>query len=164
MWLFRERLSFSAAVIGFPLLAIGLGLVIASSIAPSSPLSKVRGFGLIAALAYSAYLTHKEIIHCSCARSGQGLLLSSPVGMATAFGSLTFVGSAFWLRLSLYMADRKRPFLNQRWDRWRGRLKLLGARFWLLTRGAPHFRRRLGPKELDDGRYKRCLDDGKKRR
>ena len=27
------------------------------------PLSKVRGFGLIAALAYSAYLTHKEIIH-----------------------------------------------------------------------------------------------------
>ena len=63
MWLFSDRLSFSAAVIGFPLLAVGLGLLIASSIAPSSPLSKVRGFGLIAALAYSAYLTHKEIMH-----------------------------------------------------------------------------------------------------
>ncbi|HEY2171177.1 MAG TPA: acyltransferase [Candidatus Angelobacter sp.] len=63
MWLFSDRLSFSAAVMGFPLLAIGLGLLIASSIAPSSPLSKVRGFGLIAALAYSAYLTHKEIMH-----------------------------------------------------------------------------------------------------
>jgi peptidoglycan/LPS O-acetylase OafA/YrhL len=62
MWLFSDRLSFSGAVVGFPLLAIGLGLLIASSIAPSSPLSKVRGFGLIAALAYSAYLTHKEII------------------------------------------------------------------------------------------------------
>jgi peptidoglycan/LPS O-acetylase OafA/YrhL len=63
MWLFRDRLSFSAAVMGFPLLAVGLGLLIASSIAPSSPLSKVRGFGLIAALAYSAYLTHKEVMH-----------------------------------------------------------------------------------------------------
>jgi hypothetical protein len=49
MWLFNDRLSFSASVIGFPLLAIGLGLLIASSISPSSPLSKVRGFALIAA-------------------------------------------------------------------------------------------------------------------
>ena len=63
MFLFSDRLSFSASVVGFPLLAVGLGLLIASSIAPSSPLSKVRGFGLIAALAYSAYLTHKEILH-----------------------------------------------------------------------------------------------------
>ena len=63
MWLFSDRLSFSASVIGFPLLALGLGLLIGSSLAPSSPLSKIRGFGLIAALAYSAYLTHKEIIH-----------------------------------------------------------------------------------------------------
>jgi peptidoglycan/LPS O-acetylase OafA/YrhL len=63
MWLFNDRLSFSGAVIGFPLVAIGLGLLIASSIAPSSPLSKIRGFGLIAALAYSTYLTHKEVMH-----------------------------------------------------------------------------------------------------
>jgi peptidoglycan/LPS O-acetylase OafA/YrhL len=63
MWLFNDRLSLSGAVIGFPLLAIGLGLLVASSIAPSSPLSKVRGFSLIAALAYSAYLTHKEVMH-----------------------------------------------------------------------------------------------------
>jgi peptidoglycan/LPS O-acetylase OafA/YrhL len=63
VWLFRERLAFSGALVGFPLLAIGLGLLIASSMAPSSPLSKVRGFGLIATLAYSLYLTHKEIMH-----------------------------------------------------------------------------------------------------
>ncbi len=73
MWLFNDRLSFSASVVGFPLLAVGLGLLIASSIAPSSPLSKIHGFGLIAALAYSAYLTHKEIIH-RFACTGQGLL------------------------------------------------------------------------------------------
>jgi peptidoglycan/LPS O-acetylase OafA/YrhL len=63
MWLFNDRLSLSGAVIGFPLLAVGLGLLIASSLAPSSPLSKVRGFSLIAALAYSSYLTHKEVMH-----------------------------------------------------------------------------------------------------
>jgi peptidoglycan/LPS O-acetylase OafA/YrhL len=63
MWLFNDRMSFSGAVIGFPLLAIGLGLLIASSIAHSSPLSKVRGFSLVAALAYSTYLTHKEVMH-----------------------------------------------------------------------------------------------------
>jgi peptidoglycan/LPS O-acetylase OafA/YrhL len=63
MWLFNDRLSLSGTVIGFPLMALGLGLVIASSIAPSSPLSKVRGFALIAAMAYSTYLTHKEVIH-----------------------------------------------------------------------------------------------------
>ena len=38
-------------------------MLIASSVAPSSPLSKVRGFGLVAALAYSTYLTHKEVMH-----------------------------------------------------------------------------------------------------
>jgi peptidoglycan/LPS O-acetylase OafA/YrhL len=37
MWLFSDRLSFSGSVMGFPVLAIGLGLLIASSIAPSSP-------------------------------------------------------------------------------------------------------------------------------
>jgi peptidoglycan/LPS O-acetylase OafA/YrhL len=63
MWLFADRLSFSAAVVGYPLLSMGLGLLVASSVAPTSPLSKVRGFGLIAALAYSTYLTHKEVIH-----------------------------------------------------------------------------------------------------
>ena len=89
MWLFSDRLSFSAAVIGFPLLAVGLGLLIASSIAPSSPLSKVRGFGLIAALAYSAYLTHKEIMH---------LVLHSAT--ADRIRRLARLGRLLWVQLS----------------------------------------------------------------
>jgi len=63
MWLFRDRLSFQGAVAGFPLLALGLGLLLVSCVSPSSPLSRVRGFGVIATLAYSLYLTHKEILH-----------------------------------------------------------------------------------------------------
>ncbi len=107
MWLFNDRLSFSASVIGFPLLAVGLGLLIASSIAPSCPLSKVRGFGLIAALAYSGYLTHKEIIH--------SLRLHWP-GLVEGGGWLALIayfGFSFLAAFVLYMAI-ERPFLRLR--------------------------------------------------
>lgn len=107
MWLFSDRLSFSASVIGFPLLAIGLGLLIASSIAPSSPLSKVRGFALIAALAYSTYLTHKEVIHF--VREHLPRLVESRGWLAlTAYFAFSFL-VAFVLYLAI-----ERPFLRLR--------------------------------------------------
>ena len=107
MWLFSDRLSFSASVVGFPLLAVGLGLLIASSLAPSSPLSKVRGFGLIAALAYSTYLTHKEIIHM--------VRIHLP-GLVESRGWLALVAYfafSFLAAFVLYMAV-ERPFLRLR--------------------------------------------------
>ncbi len=107
MWLFNDRLSFFATVIGFPLMAIGLGLLIASSIAPSSPLSKVRGFGLIAALAYSTYLTHKETIH---------LVHDHLPRLVEARGWLAFAAYfvfSFLAAFVLYMAI-ERPFLRLR--------------------------------------------------
>jgi peptidoglycan/LPS O-acetylase OafA/YrhL len=107
MWLFSDRLSFSASVMGFPLLAIGLGLLIASSLAPSSPLSKVRGFGLIAALAYSAYLTHKEIIHM--VRVHLPRLVESRGWLALA----AYFASSFLVAFALYLAI-ERPFLRLR--------------------------------------------------
>jgi len=107
MWLFRDRLSFPAAVIGFPLLAIGLGLLIASSIAPSSPLAKARGFGLIAALAYSAYLTHKEIMHLVYTRLPQ--LIQSGGWLALA----VYFGFSFLVAFVLYLVI-ERPFLRLR--------------------------------------------------
>ena len=107
MWLFSDRLSFSASVIGFPLLAIGLGLLIASSLAPSSPLSKVRGFGLIAALAYSAYLTHKEIIHM--VRIHLPRLVESRGWLAL----VVYFAFSFLVAFVLYLAI-ERPFLRLR--------------------------------------------------
>jgi peptidoglycan/LPS O-acetylase OafA/YrhL len=107
IWLFNDRLSFSASVIGFPLLAVGLGLLIASSIAPSSPLSRVRGFGLIAALAYSAYLTHKEIIHFL--RSHWPRLVEGRGWLAL----VAYFGFSFLAAFVLYMAV-ERPFLRLR--------------------------------------------------
>jgi len=107
MWLFADRLSFSASVIGFPLLAIGLGLLIASSIAPSSPLSKVRGFALIAALAYSTYLTHKEVIHFVRVHLPQ--LVESGGWLALA----AYFAFSFLAAFVLYIAI-ERPFLRLR--------------------------------------------------
>ena len=57
---------------------------------------------------------------------------------------------------------------NQRWDQWRGRLKLLG-RFvlWLLTRGAATIPDDdYGAKDLDDGGLQTLFgrDNDKKRR
>jgi peptidoglycan/LPS O-acetylase OafA/YrhL len=107
MWLFNDRLSFPASVIGFPLLAVGLGLLIASSIAPSSPLSKIPGFSLIAALAYSAYLTHKEIIHFL--RSHWPRLVEGGGWLALVI----YFALSFLTAVILYMAI-ERPFLRMR--------------------------------------------------
>jgi peptidoglycan/LPS O-acetylase OafA/YrhL len=51
--------------VGFPVLSLGLVLLVASSISRNGLLSRVRipGAKLIALLAYSLYLTHKEIAH-----------------------------------------------------------------------------------------------------
>jgi peptidoglycan/LPS O-acetylase OafA/YrhL len=51
-------------VFGFPVLSVGLGLLVASSVSNNGWLRfKIPGVKLIATLAYSLYLTHKEMIH-----------------------------------------------------------------------------------------------------
>jgi peptidoglycan/LPS O-acetylase OafA/YrhL len=107
MWLFRERFGFSGAVAGFPMIAIGLGLLIASSMAPSSPLSKVRGFGLIATLAYSLYLTHKEIMHFDYA------FLQRYVAPGGWLALLIYFVSSFAVATVLYLTV-ERTFLRLR--------------------------------------------------
>jgi len=70
-WLFKDRwVSVSGAsafgtVVGFPMLSLGLGLIVASALSANGLLSRVKipGAKLIATLAYSLYLTHKELIH-----------------------------------------------------------------------------------------------------
>ena len=72
MWLFQGRdqgaatgLAWWAQVFGFPLLDAGLALVTASAMSERALLgrSRIPGAGLLAALAYSLYLTHKEVAH-----------------------------------------------------------------------------------------------------
>lgn len=71
IWLFNDRwdsvtgTSAWGTAIGFPLLSLGLGLIVASALSQNGILSRVKvpGAKLIATLAYSLYLTHKELIH-----------------------------------------------------------------------------------------------------
>lgn len=71
VWLFRDRwvsvtgVSAFGTVAGFPVLSLGLGLLVASALSANGLLSRVKfpGAKLIATLAYSLYLTHKELIH-----------------------------------------------------------------------------------------------------
>jgi peptidoglycan/LPS O-acetylase OafA/YrhL len=70
-WLFKDRwVSVSGAsafgtVVGFPVLSLGLGLIVTSALSVNGLLSRVKipGAKLIATLAYSLYLTHKALIH-----------------------------------------------------------------------------------------------------
>jgi peptidoglycan/LPS O-acetylase OafA/YrhL len=65
VWLFSDRASLSATVIGFPTLSSGLGLLLVSSVSANGMLARIwfPGVGLVATLAYSLYLTHKATMH-----------------------------------------------------------------------------------------------------
>jgi len=53
-----------AILFGFPLLSLGLGFLVSGAVANNSPLRHpIPGAKLIATLAFSLYLTHKEIAH-----------------------------------------------------------------------------------------------------
>lgn len=71
-WMFRNdgmgdttQAAAWGTVVGYPLLAAGLGLLVVSSVSSSGWLSRFRvpGAELLATLAFSLYLTHKEVAH-----------------------------------------------------------------------------------------------------
>jgi peptidoglycan/LPS O-acetylase OafA/YrhL len=81
LWLFRWDFpsadSAVSTVLGFPLLALGLGTLVASSMSENGWLRmRVPGANLLATLAFSLYLTHKEIAHLD------GLYLQHRLGYA----------------------------------------------------------------------------------
>ncbi len=107
LWLFRARLNLVPNVFGFPLLALGFGLLLVSSVSPVSLLSKARGFGFIATLAYSMYLTHKEVVHLD------RIYLAHYVEARNWMAFLVYFASSFLAAALLYFAV-ERPFLRLR--------------------------------------------------
>jgi peptidoglycan/LPS O-acetylase OafA/YrhL len=61
----HNQYAVSTVVFGFPVLALGCGCWIASAAGELSLLARVPvpGTGILATLAYSIYLTHKQVIH-----------------------------------------------------------------------------------------------------
>lgn len=107
LWLFHIKFDLAPNVFGFPLLALGLGLLLVSSVSPGSILSKVRGFGFVATLAYSMYLTHKEIIHLD------RIYLLHSVESRSWLALLVYFASSLLAAALLYLAI-ERPFLRLR--------------------------------------------------
>ena len=89
------------------MLSIGLGLLVCFQPGSIQPAIQIRGFGLIAALAYSAYLTHKEIIHL--VRIHLPRLVESRGWLAL----LAYFAFSFLCAFVLYLAI-ERPFLRLR--------------------------------------------------
>jgi peptidoglycan/LPS O-acetylase OafA/YrhL len=65
VWIFADRFGAIGTVVGFPLLAVGFAMLVMSAADPRSWLARIRipGAQTMAMLAYSLYLTHKEVAH-----------------------------------------------------------------------------------------------------
>lgn len=63
-WIFRDILTSSACVFGFPILSTGLALIVASAASPASLLARIKllGTAWVAAISYSIYLSHKAML------------------------------------------------------------------------------------------------------
>jgi len=109
IWLCIDRTSLSASVFGFPLLSLGLGLLLASSLSANGVLARLKlpGVGVIATLAYSFYLTHKAVMHLD------RLFISNWVALKGSVGLLIYAATCFAAAYALHVAV-ERPFLRMR--------------------------------------------------
>lgn len=112
VWAFSDRFGYWPALLGFPFLAVALGLLVAGAACPDSLLGRCRvpGAGLLAALSYSLYLTHKGVIHVL----REGWVVPLDAGRWTAFA--IYAAGALGVAALLYLLV-ERPCL-----RWRDRL------------------------------------------
>lgn len=128
VWLTSDRISLASAIFGFPVLSAGLGFLLASSVSTNGVLARIRvpGAGIVATLAYSLYLTHKEMMHLDQTLI-QGWLPMEGLGAFLVYGATSF--AAAWL---LYYAI-ERPFLRLR-DRFLGRRRMAAMMDWAGSR------------------------------
>jgi peptidoglycan/LPS O-acetylase OafA/YrhL len=118
VWLMSENRTYLPIVFSYPLLAFGLACVVASAASPYGLLGRYRvpGARPVATMAYSLYLTHKEVYHLVLLALGWQLS-DSPVLELLVFGGAALAGGAL-----LYFAV-ERPFLRLR-DRLRSPVKM----------------------------------------
>jgi peptidoglycan/LPS O-acetylase OafA/YrhL len=112
LWLFRERMGLLGNSIGWPVLSVGLGLLVFAGAQRNSWIGRfaIPGTGWLAAVSYSLYLSHKMAFHLVQSGLG-GVLAGRGLLEFGAYAIATLSGGAF-----LYYTV-ERPFLA-----WRGRL------------------------------------------
>lgn len=112
IWLFHGEYPSpdrtASILFGFPLLACGFGLLVAAGAAERGPLRvRVLGAGALAALAFSLYLTHKEVAHL-CRICVPWMERNTGWAAAAVYGASCLAAAA-----SIYWCV-ERPFLRLR--------------------------------------------------
>lgn len=108
-WLFRERTGLLGNSIGWPVLSLGLGLLVFAGAGDNSWISRrpVPGSAWLAAISYSLYLTHKAAFHGVQVLWGEQLAGHGSVAFATYAAGAVVVGAALYYGI-------ERPFLKLR--------------------------------------------------
>lgn len=106
VWFFQDMSSFAASVVEFPILAAGFGLMAASALSDTGILAKSRvpGATALATLAYSIYLTHKEVMHIDRELFGRHVQMNGAVGWAIYVPTILLAGTILYVSV-------ERPFL-----------------------------------------------------
>jgi peptidoglycan/LPS O-acetylase OafA/YrhL len=108
IWLFHDKFAWTTSTFGFPLLSLGLALLVAAGAGRQSfGRWRVPGAGWVAALSYSLYLSHKLALHAVA-----NLLATHPAIHGWQAFAL-YVAAIFALGALLHYAV-ERPFLRLR--------------------------------------------------
>lgn len=109
-WVTTDRFSFLATVLGFPAFSFGFGGLVMSAATPGSALNRlyVPGAALMATLAYTLYLTHKELIHLFHPLFKNFSFFENETSMILAIFAVSIVGA-----VTLHLLV-ERPFLQLR--------------------------------------------------
>lgn len=108
IWLFRDKFAWTASAFGFPLLSLGIALLVAAGAGRQSfGRWRVPGADWVAALSYSLYLSHKLALHAVA-----NLLAAHPAIHGWQAFAL-YAAAVFALGALLHYAV-ERPFLRLR--------------------------------------------------
>jgi peptidoglycan/LPS O-acetylase OafA/YrhL len=124
IWLFRDKTAFAACVFGFPLLSLGLALLVTAGAGNTGLLGRWRipGAGWIAGISYSLYLSHKLAMHAVHEALPQWPALHGLAAFAMYAVAILATGALLHyaieqpflrLRARLDIAGRRRPAVTQ---------------------------------------------------
>jgi hypothetical protein len=104
VWISWDLYSFAAIVWGFPLIALGFGLLL---IAACGLRIRVPGATIGATLAYNVYLTHKQVMHLDRIYLKGFVSFDGPLGFLVYGVTILVVGAILYVCV-------ERPFLQMR--------------------------------------------------
>jgi peptidoglycan/LPS O-acetylase OafA/YrhL len=107
-FLCEDQTTFNASVFGFPIIALGYGLMVAGAISPNSFLYRTKSMvtSQLASLSYGLYLTHKGIIHITHQMLSK--YISNP-NLMLVISTITCIVFAYFLQILI-----EKPFMRLR--------------------------------------------------